>query len=316
MPWPFTHRKSAPLAPQATDAAAIVRRARRLRFRVRPEAVAALAGAYLGARPGTGLVFAELKAYEPGDDVRHLDWNVTARQGRPYVRRFIEERLLTVWLVVDVSGSQRFGPEPGRSKADRSAQAAALLAAAAIQGGDRAGLILVSDQIEAELPPGGGPRHLARLLRMLVASPTTSRRTDLLAAVPHLRRGGRRGLVVIFSDFLDHGPTGPWRSVAGRHDLIAFRVVDPREEALPHAGLVDVIDAETGVKGVIDAGSRRVLAAYAKAAEERRAAFRAWCSTVGAAGHELRTSEDPIGPLLRVFRGRATRVSRPGTRPR
>src|SRR5215210_6450107 len=113
------------------DAATIVRRARRLRFRARPESVSALAGAYLGARPGTGLTFAELRAYEPGDDVRHLDWNVTARQGRPYVRRFIEERSLTLWLILDVSASMRHGPE-GQTKADRASQAAALLATAAV----------------------------------------------------------------------------------------------------------------------------------------------------------------------------------------
>src|SRR5205823_2052965 len=148
------------------------------RFRVRPEAVSALAGAYHGARKGTGLTFAELRAYEPGDDVRHLDWNVTARQGRPFVRRYVEERALSLRLIVDVSASLRFGPE-GRTKADRAAQAAALLAAAAIQSGDRAGLALVSDRVEAELPPGGGARHLARLLRALVATSSTSRRTAL-----------------------------------------------------------------------------------------------------------------------------------------
>src|SRR3982074_2411638 len=114
------------------DAAAIVRQARRLRFRVRPGGISALAGAYLGARPGTGLTFAELRAYEPGDEVRHIDWNVTARQGKPYVRRFVEERALTLWLIVDVSASLRFGPE-GRTKADRAAQAAAPLATAALQ---------------------------------------------------------------------------------------------------------------------------------------------------------------------------------------
>src|SRR5204863_3786559 len=139
----------APVADESLDAAAIVRQARRLRFRVRPEGVSALAGAYLGARPGTGLTFAELRAYEPGDDVRHLDWNVTARQGRPYVRRFIEERALTVWLIVDISASLRFGPD-GRTKADRAVQSAALLATAAIQAGDRAGLARVSDRVEAE----------------------------------------------------------------------------------------------------------------------------------------------------------------------
>src|SRR3954471_4853367 len=116
MRWPFRPRPTEPTSPPL-DAAAIVRQARRLRFRVKPEGVSALAGAYLGARPGTGLTFAELRAYEPGDDVRHLDWNVTARQGKPYVRRFVEERALTLWLIVDVSASLRFGPE-GRTKAD------------------------------------------------------------------------------------------------------------------------------------------------------------------------------------------------------
>src|SRR5215470_16139401 len=117
MIWPFSRKRPALYtATTGPDAAAIVRRARRLRFRVRPESVAALAGAYVGARPGIGLTFSELKPYEPGDDVRHLDWNVTARQGRPYVRRFVEERALVLWLVVDVSSSMRFCAE-GKTKA-------------------------------------------------------------------------------------------------------------------------------------------------------------------------------------------------------
>src|SRR5271166_4611653 len=186
--WPFRRgKKSKQLSNPPIDAAQIVRRARRLRFRVRPEAVTQLAGAYHGARPGVGLTFAELRAYEPGDDVRHIDWNVTARQGKPYVRRFIEERSLTVWLIVDISASLRFGPD-GRSKADRAAQAAALLATAAIQNGDRVGLALVSDRVEAELPPGGGPRHLARLLRALVATPAISRGTALTAGLGRFQR--------------------------------------------------------------------------------------------------------------------------------
>src|SRR3954468_7125435 len=111
MIWPFNAKRTAPARSSSLDAAAIVRQARRLRFRVRPGAVSLLAGAYHGARPGLGLTFSELRAYEPGDDVRHLDWNVTARQGKPYVRRFVEERALTLWLIVDVSASLRFGPE-------------------------------------------------------------------------------------------------------------------------------------------------------------------------------------------------------------
>lgn len=308
MVWPFRPKpRKTPTGPPALDAAAVLKRARRLRFRVRPGAVSALAGAYHGARPGVGLTFAELRAYEPGDDVRHIDWNVTARQGKPYVRRFVEERALTLWLVVDVSGSLRFGPE-GRSKADRAAQAAALLATAAVRNGDRVGLALVSDRLEAEVPPGGGDRHLARVVRALVATPAASRRTDLAVGLTRLGRSTRRALVVVLSDFLTTGPTpaGPWRRAAGRHDLLALRLVDPREEALPDAGLIDLEDAESGAHRVVDSGSRRVRDAYARAAEDRRAAFRRWCSTVGAAGFEIDTAADPVGPLTRIFNGRTT----------
>ncbi len=196
--------------PAPLDAAAIVRRARRLRFRVRPDAVSQLAGAYHGARPGIGLTFAELRAYEPGDDVRHLDWNVTARQGRPFVRRFVEERALCLWLVVDVSASMRFGPER-KTKADRAAQAAALLATAAVQNGDRAGLILVSDRIEVELAPAGGVRHLSQLVRALVATPTTSPKTKLSVGLARVRRTARRAMVVVISDFITEEPVATWR---------------------------------------------------------------------------------------------------------
>jgi uncharacterized protein (DUF58 family) len=292
--------------PSNLDAAAIVRQARRLRFRVRPEGVAALAGAYLGARPGTGLTFAELRAYEPGDDVRHLDWNVTARQGKPYVRRFVEERALNLWMIVDVSASLRFGPE-GRTKADRAAQAAALLAAAAVQNGDRAGLALVSDRVEAELRPDGGARHLARLLRALVATPATSRRTDMTAGLAWLGRSARRALIVAIGDFLDPGPVATWRAISRRHEVVALRLVEPREEELPDAGLIALEDAESGARRFVDSSSRRVRDAYAKAAQGRRAAFRRWCADAGANGFEISTADDPLGPLLRYFQGRAAR---------
>ena len=304
MIWPFRRQTSEPERASAVDAAAIVRRARRLRFRVRPEAVALLAGAYHGARPGLGLTFAELRAYEPGDDVRHLDWNVTARQGRPYVRRFVEERALTLWLIVDVSASLRFGPE-GRSKADRAAQAAALLATAAIQNGDRVGLLMVSDRVEAELPPGGGTRHLSRLVRALVATPTASRRTALTVGLAPGPLGRARALIVVLSDFLTAEPVGVWQRASRRHQVIAIRLVDPREEALPDAGLIDLEDAELGTRRVVDSGSARVRDAYAEAARRRRSEYRRWCAAAGLTGFEISTGDDPIGPLIRLFSGRA-----------
>jgi uncharacterized protein (DUF58 family) len=292
--------------PTPADAAAIVRQARRLRFRVRRGAVTDLAGAYLGARPGTGLAFSELRAYEPGDDVRHIDWNVTARQGRPYVRRFVEERALTLQLIVDVSASLRFGPE-GRSKADRAMQAAALLATAAIQNGDRAGVILVSDRVEAELAPAGGPRHLARLVRTLIVTPAASRRTALAVGIARLRRRARRALVVVLSDFLDAGSESirAWNRVAKRNDVIACRIIDPREEALPDARLARLVDAEEGSRRLVDMSAPKVRDAYARAAEARRLAFRRFCASAGLTPFELVTTDDPIGPLIRFFAERA-----------
>ena len=294
--------------PQAVtiDAAAIVRRARRLRFRIRPGAVADFSGAYLGARPGIGLTFAEIRAYQPGDDVRHLDWNVTARQGRPYLRRYVEERSLTLWLIVDVSASLGFGPQ-GETKADRAAQAAALLATAAIQNGDRAGLIMVSDRVELEIPPGGGDSHLAQLIRALVATPTSSRKTDLDAGLARLRGSNRRTLVVVLSDFLTPQPlsTGLWRKAAKRHQMLGLRVVEPREESLPDVGVINLRDSESGSTRLIDSSDRAQREAYAKAAAERRATFRLWCAGTGIEGHEISTTSDPIGPLTRIFQARS-----------
>ncbi len=305
MIWPFQRRKNS-AGPPAVDAAAIVRRARRLRFRVPPDAVSQLAGAYHGARPGIGLTFAELRAYEPGDDVRHLDWNVTARQGRPFVRRFVEERSLTLWLVVDVSASMRFGAER-KTKADRAAQSAALLATAAIQNGDRAGLILVSDRIELELPPAGGVRHLSQLVRALVATPTTSSKTKLSVGLARVRQTARRAMIVVISDFITEEPLVTWRRASRRHDTIALQVVDPRELELPEVGLLVLEDAETGMVRTVDTSSRRVGAVHADSGMRRSAAFRHWCTNAGIQGFTMRTELDPIVPLIELFSRRAAR---------
>ncbi|MFI5457231.1 MAG: DUF58 domain-containing protein [Isosphaerales bacterium] len=303
--WPF-RRREVPVRAAPLDAAAIVRRARRLRFRVRSGAVSQLVGAYHGARPGIGLTFAELRAYEPGDDVRHLDWNVTARQGRPFVRRFVEERALSLWLVVDVSASMRFGAERA-TKADRAAQAAALLATAAVQNGDRAGLVLVSDRIELELAPAGGVRHLSQLVRALVATPTTSPKTKLSVGLARMRRTARRAMFVVISDFVTDEPVGTWRRAARRHDMIALRVVDPRESQLPHAGLISLEDAERGSRRMVDTSSTRLRKQYAQAAAARTQSFQRWCANSGIQAFTMTTDLDPIVPLIELFTRRATR---------
>ena len=305
--WPFRLLTPAEAAvPAKVDVAAILRKARRLRFRVRRGVVADLVGAYAGAKAGSGLTFADLRPYEPGDDVRHLDWNVTARQDRPYVRTFTEERALTVWLLVDVSASLRFGPD-GATKADRAVQAAALLATAAIRAGDRVGLALVSDRVEAEIPPGAGARHLARLIRALVAPPSRSRRPGLEVGLRALARSRRRALLVVFSDFLTVAGPSTWKVAAARHDVVAVRVVEPRERAIPAAGLVSLVDAETGRRRVVDFGRKSVREAYAAAALDRDREFRRWCATAGVVGVDLPTEGDPISPLVRFFADRGRR---------
>lgn len=309
--WPFRRRRAEPdpVDRRTIDAAAIIRRARRMRFRVRPESVLQLAGAYHGARPGEGLTFAELRAYEPGDDVRHFDWNVTARQGRPFVRRYVEERSFVLWLVVDASASMRFG-RPAQTKADRAAQAAALLATAAVHNGDRVGLLIVSDRIEAEVPAGGGIRHLSRLVRALVATPTTSRKTRLAVALPRLRRSSRRSMIVVLSDFPADEPLGIWRQASRRQDVVAIRVVDPLERELPDLGLLSIRDSEGDGRLTVDAHRRRRRLDYAARAERRRLAFVRWCTSAAIDGHDMSTETEPLRTLMEVFERRSSRRGR------
>ena len=272
--------------------------------------VSELAGAYHAARPGVGLAFQELRPYEPGDDVRHIDWKVTARQNRPYVRRYVEERSLRLRLVVDVSASMKFGPK-GASKADRAAQTAALLAAAAIQNGDLVSLSLVSRPGGGGADGGTGSRQLSAVLRALVLdSGLSSKETDLTAAMPIRERRMGRGLIVLLSDFLNPGPATPWRKYSRRLSVLAIRVVEPREDRLPDAGLLRLAGLERGRGLVVDSSSRRVRAVYAHAADERRVAFRAWCAEASATGIELPTELEPARVLMGHFRARGGKTSR------
>nr|WP_255377017.1 DUF58 domain-containing protein [Planctomyces sp. SH-PL62] len=255
------------------------------------------------------MTFAELHAYEPGDDVRHLDWNVTARQGRPFVRRYVEERSFVLWIVVDASASMRFGRE-GCTKADRAAQAAALLATAAVHNGDRVGLLIVSDRVELEIPAGGGVCHLSRVVRALVATPTTSRATRLQAGLPRLRRASRRAMLVVLGDFQPDEPVGAWREAGRRHDVVALRLVDPLEERLPDVGLLAVRDAEGDGRFLLDSHRKRRRAAYARRAEDRRREFVRWCGAAAVEGHDLSTETDPLQTLMQVFERRASRRGR------
>lgn len=286
----------------------IHREVKRLRFRTRKRVEDLLAGGYQSTFKGSGIEFAEVRAYEPGDDVRSIDWNVTARTGQPFIKRFVEERLLTVVLVVDISASEAWGTA-GRPKRRLAAEVGAALASAAARSQDRVGLCLFTDRVEMLLPPRKSRLHLMRVLRELLAFEPAGRGTDMGAALDHLGAVlKRRALVFLMSDFLDP-PERYARAVrrfAGKHELVAVRLRDPRELDLPRIGLVRLRDAETGRSRVVDLGGaarkrfRRALAA--RVAETDRA-----LATAGVDSVELRTDEPFMPELVKLFRRRERR---------
>src|SRR6516162_10101290 len=252
----------------------IVRQVRRLQIRARRAVEDLLGGEYHSVFKGTGIAFEEVREYQPGDDIRAIDWNVTARMGHPFVKRFIEERERTVVLVVDCSASQQFGSGL-RQKREVAAELAAVLAFSAISNNDRVGLLQFTDRVERFVPPRKGVRHVLRLIRDVLFFQPRRRGTSLREGLDYLNRVlHRRSIVFLMSDFLDKGFEGAFKRTGRRHDLIAVHVGDPREEELPNVGLLEVEDAETGKRRLLDTGSRAVRAAYAERGRARRQALR------------------------------------------
>jgi uncharacterized protein (DUF58 family) len=235
---------------------------RRIQIRTRTILRAGIVGSYHAVFKGRGMEFAEVREYEPGDDVRSIDWNVTARMGSPYVKKFVEERDLTLLLLVDVSGSQGFGSQY-LTKRDYAAELAAVLAFSAVANHDRVGAVLFSDRIEAYVPPARGRDHALRIVRDLLAIEPRGRGTDLAQALRFAQRVlKRRGIVALLSDFQAEDYERPLGILRRRHDVIALHLFDPREEAVPSAGLVALKDPETGevvVMDTSDASARRRL---------------------------------------------------------
>jgi len=231
----------------------VLRQIRRVQIRVRRAVQSLVGGQYHSAFRGAGVTFEDVREYQPGDDVRRIDWNVTARTGRPFLKRFVEERELTILLAVDLSGSLRFGSRVS-TKRRVAAEVAALLAMAAIQNGDRVGLLAFTDRIERYVPPGRGHHQAVRLLCDMLSFEPVGRGTDLASALREIRRiQPRRGIVFVLSDFQDDNYEGEFRHAASHHDLIAVRLSDPLELEFPSVGLITVHDPETGLTQIINA---------------------------------------------------------------
>ena len=285
----------------------VLRQVRRLHLRARRLVQTLLGGEYHSAFKGAGLSFEEVREYQPGDDVRTIDWNVTARTGHPFIKRYVEERELTLLLVVDVSASQRFGTGLLTKRA-AAAELAALLSLCAVSNNDRVGLVAFTSEVERFVAPNKGPRHVLRLLRDILAFEPQKTGTDLAAALDYVVKvQRRRAIVFVIGDFLGTGYEKAFRRAARKHDLIAVRTADPRERDWPAAGLVRLCDAETGAQVLVDTGDRRVREAFAARAAARAAAFTKLARGAQADVIDVSTDGNHFDALLGFFRKRDRR---------
>lgn len=277
---------------------------RRLEIRARHRVEALFGGAYRSAFKGRGLEFAEVRPYQRGDDVRAIDWNVSARMDDTYVKVFEEEREQTVIVAVDVSASQAFGTgaAPKRTVAT---EVAALVAFSALHHQDAVGMLLFTDQIEVQRPPRNTRRHVLHSLRTLLSHTPASRQTDLRVPLRYLLARMRRpATVLLVSDFMDDGYASLLRAVAHRHDLIGVHVHDPGEAALPKGGLIPLTDAETGTTRLVDARDPATRRAIAQAAQERQARIAATLRQAQAGYLPLPTTGDTAEALIGFFQRR------------
>jgi uncharacterized protein (DUF58 family) len=255
-----------------------------------------------------GIAFEEVREYQPGDDIRTIDWNVTARMGHPFIKRFVEERELTVMLLVDCSGSQRFGTQV-QHKREVAAELAAILAFTAIANNDKVGLIAFTDRIERFVPPRKGTRHALRIIRDVLFFDPKRQRTCLREAVDFLNRVlHRRAIVFLLSDFLDQDYEKALKRTGKRHDLIAVPISDPREEEMPNVGLLEVEDAETGRRLVLDTGSRHIRDELARYARLRREKLRQLARSSRIDLIEVSTDGGHLDALVRFFQLRERRL--------
>lgn len=289
----------------------ILKRVRQIEITTSKLVSETFAGEYLSVFKGQGMEFAEVREYSPGDDIRAIDWNVTARLGKPFIKRFMEERELTLMLACDVSGSQFFG-SGSRLKSEVVAELAAIFAFSALKNNDKVGLLLYSDQTELYIPPRKGRLHALRLVRELLAHQPKNKKTDLNGLISNINRVfKRRGILILISDFMDSGYDTPLRLAANKHDLIPVRVEDPLEEHIPNLPvLIEAEDPETGEITTYDLSSRkfrdRHKAYRYKIRDDADQLFR----SIGADCIDIRTDVNVTDPVVAYFKNRMHKSKR------
>ncbi|MBM4050001.1 MAG: DUF58 domain-containing protein [Planctomycetes bacterium] len=287
----------------------ILRKVQRIQITTRHMVTDVFAGEYESVFKGRGMEFDEVREYQPGDEIRTIDWNVTARMGHPYVKRFVEERELTVMLVVDASSSGKFGTVK-QLKNELAAEICAVLAFAAIKNNDKVGLIIFTDRIEKFVPPKKGTTHVLRVIRELLYFQPQHRETNIAVALEYLSKvTTRRTVTFLVSDFMSAGYEKPLRIANKRHDIIAITITDPRELELPKIGFVELQDAETGEILLIDTTDANTRKAFnvlnTKQLRDREELFR----SMEVDAIDVRTDRPYVEPIMHFFRMRERRLA-------
>lgn len=285
----------------------ILKKVRHIEIKARGLSHQMFGGEYQSVFKGHGMAFSEVREYQYGDDVRDIDWNVTARLHHPYVKVFEEERELTVMLLVDVSGSNRFGTHR-QFKEELVAEVAATLAFSAIEGNDKVGVILFSDRIEKFIPPQKGTKHILRIIRELISHETQGNGTDIGNALRYFTNVvKKRCTAFLLSDCQDSGFEEPLKIAARKHDLAVLRINDRYEQQLPDVGLMPLQDPESGTTQWVDTSSAAVQAHYAERYQQLRNETDELLRRHNIDFTDLQTGEDFVKPLMRLFRARRTR---------
>lgn len=283
----------------------IIKQVRRIEIRARGLSQQMFSGEYHSAFKGRGMAFSEVREYQYGDDVRNIDWNVTARLNHPYVKVFEEERELTVMLLIDVSGSHRFGTT-NQYKSELIAEIAATLAFSAIHNNDKVGVVMFSDHIEKFIPPKKGSSHILRIIRELIDFRPVGHGTDIAEALRYFTNvTKKRSTAFLMSDLFDDGYENALKIASGKHDLVVLHIDDPRERTLPPLGLVSFEDLENGGVRWVDTSSREAREAYESHYRHYLEQSESLLQKYGIDHVTISTGEDFVCPLMALFKRRA-----------
>ena len=284
----------------------LLKKVRKIEIKTKGLSKHIFSGEYHSAFKGRGMSFSEVRSYQYGDDVRNIDWNVTARTGEPHVKVFEEERELTVMLLVDVSQSSYFGTV-NQLKKEIITEICAVLAFSAINNNDKVGVIFFSDRIEKFIPPKKGKQHILRIIRELLDLEPTGRGTDIALTLQYFNNVvKKRSICFVLSDFMAKEYENPLRIAARRHDIVGIKLFDPREEKLPNVGLMRALDVETGQSRWIDSSSKRVRNRYHQWFNQHRDYFKSNFLKSGADSIQISTQESYVNALLKFFKKRSS----------